>query len=169
MPSICRQQQLHHAKVAGAMRMNEFSDGLQDRLGRFFEVMDRRQRRDNAVLGLSTTQVRILGLLLNDDGIPSGELADRIGLAPSTVTRVCDVLVKKDMVERVPADDDRRKVRLMLTPAGFRTARELDRWDAAAIDRIATGILAAQRDELLASLDLLLVALEADLPRDGEW
>jgi len=151
------------------MRINDFSDGLQDRLGRLLEVMERRKRRDNASQGLTGTQVRILGLLLDDDGIPSGELAERIGLAPSTVTRVCDVLVKKGLVERFQPDDDRRKVNLALTPAGFRSARELDRWDAAAIDRVASGIHDHQRVELLANVDLLILALEEDLPVDGDW
>jgi len=149
--------------------MNQFSDGLKDRLRNLTEVMERRQRRENALLGLTSAQVRVLSTLLEAEDIPSGELADRLGLAPSTVTRLCDVLVRKGMVERRAEPEDRRRVNLALTPPGFRTARELDRWEAAAIDRLATSIVSGQRAELLQNMDLLIHALTVDLPRDEEW
>ena len=151
------------------MRMNEFSDGLKERLRSLTGVMERRQRRENALLGLTAAQVRVLSTLLEAEDIPSGELADRLGLAPSTVTRLCDVLVRKGMVERRTEEGDRRRVNLALTPPGFRTARELDRWEAAAIDRLATSIVIGQRAELLQNMDVLLHALAVDLPRDEEW
>jgi len=149
--------------------MDRFADALKERLRRLSEVMERRQRRDSTLLGLTPTQVRVLSALLENDGITSGGLAEYLGLAPSTVTRICDVLVRKGLVERLQAEGDRRRVHLALTPPGFRMARELDRWEAAAIDRLATGIVAAQREELMSKLDLLIEALTADLPGNEEW
>jgi len=149
--------------------MDRFADSLKERLRRLSEVMERRQRRDSTLLGLTSSQVRVLSTLLENDQIPTGSLAEHLGLAPSTVTRICDVLVRKGLVERLAAEEDRRRVNLSLTPPGFRMARELDRWEAAAIDRLATGIVTGQRDDLLANLDLLILALTADLPRDDEW
>ena len=151
------------------MRMDRFADGLKERLRLLSEVMERRQRRDSTLLGLTPTQVRVLSTLLENDGIPTGSLAEQLGLAPSTVTRICDVLVRKGLVERLQAEGDRRRVHLTLTPPGFRMARELDRWEGAAIDRLATGIGTGQREDLLANVDLLIEALTADVPRDEEW
>ncbi len=151
------------------MRMDRFADDLKGRLRLLAQVMERRQRRDNTTLGLTSTQVRALSELLDQEDMPTGALAEKMGLAPSTVTRICDVLVRKGLVTRKQARGDRRRVNLSLTAPGFRTARELDRWEAAAIDRIATGISSDRRTELLENLELLVHALQADLPGDVDW
>jgi len=149
--------------------MDRFADDLKGRLRLLAQVMERRQRRDNTTLGLTSTQVRALSELLDQEDMPTGALAEKMGLAPSTVTRICDVLVRKGLVTRKQARGDRRRVNLSLTAPGFRTARELDRWEAAAIDRIATGISSDRRTELLENLELLVHALQADLPGDVDW
>ena len=151
------------------MRMDRFADELKDHLRHLADVMERRQRRDNVTLGLTSTQVRALSELLDEEAMPPGVLADKMSLAPSTVTRICDVLVRKGLVARKQAQGDRRRVHLSLTAPGFRTARELDRWEAAAIDRIATGISSHRRNELLENLELLVHALQADLPGESDW
>ena len=151
------------------MRMDLFADQLKEHLRQLAQVMERRQRRDSVTLGLSSTQVRALSELLDEDAMPTGVLAEKMGLAPSTVTRICDVLVRKGLVTRKQAQGDRRRVNVSLTAPGFRTARELDRWEAAAIDRIATGISSHRRTELLETVELLIHALQADLPGDVDW
>jgi len=45
-------------------------------------------------------------------------LADQLDVSPSTATRVCDRLVDKKLVRRRIDDDDRRAVRVDLTPRG---------------------------------------------------
>lgn len=151
------------------MRMDLFADELKEQLRLLSTVMERRQRRDSVTLGLTSTQVRALSELLDDEAMPTGVLAEKMGLAPSTVTRICDVLVRKGLVTRKQAEGDRRRVHVSLTAPGFRTARELDRWEAAAIDRIATAISTSRRTELLENLQLLVHALQADLPGDIDW
>ena len=151
------------------MRMDLFADDLKERLRQLTAVIERRQRRDTVSLGLTGTQVRTLSELLDEDAMATGVLAERMGLAPSTVTRICDVLVRKGLVARKQVPGDRRRVHLSLTAPGFRMARELDRWEGAAIDRIATGISSHRRTELLENLELLVHALQADLPGDGDW
>jgi DNA-binding MarR family transcriptional regulator len=149
------------------MRVDEFADGLRARLRGFEEVLSRRERRDRRLRGLTGTQVRVLQVLLHHEQLASGHLSREMDLAPSTVTRVCDVLVERGLVARKPADDDRRKVVLGLTPAGFRSAREMDRWEAAAVDQVASEIERGRREALLENLDLLIDALGAQVPRRG--
>ena len=67
---------------------------------------------------VSLAQYRVLVLI---DGLGPqmmGELADRLGVKPSTVTRVCDVLVTKRLIRRGPASDNRRTVSAELTARG---------------------------------------------------
>lgn len=149
------------------MRVDQFADGLRERLQRFEEVLSRRERRDRRLRGLTGTQVRVLQVLLQHERLASGQLSREMDLAPSTVTRVCDVLVDRGLVSRGPAPQDRRKVVLSLTGAGFRAAREMDRWQAAAVDRVASEIEPDLRAGLLDDLDLLIEALGAQVPARG--
>ncbi len=54
-------------------------------------------------------------------------LAEALGVTPPTATRMCDRLVRKDLVRRRTARDDRREVRLSLTPAGQALVAEVTR------------------------------------------
>src|SRR5215470_9254545 len=49
-----------------------------------------------------------------------GELADEIGVHPSTCTRMCDRLVGKGLIDRAVSAQSRREVEVHLTPAGRR-------------------------------------------------
>ena len=48
----------------------------------------------------------------------SADIAEELGVNPSTGTRMCDRLVRKGLIRRVRSASDRRVVRLRLTPAG---------------------------------------------------
>jgi DNA-binding MarR family transcriptional regulator len=69
-------------------------------------------------------QFRALTVLEGDQGVRSADLADALGVSPSTATRLCDRLVRAGLVSRVASDDDRREVRLSLTPSGTRLVRD---------------------------------------------
>lgn len=45
-------------------------------------------------------------------------LADALGVTPPTATRMCDRLVRKGLIRRRTARQDRRQVHLALTPGG---------------------------------------------------
>ncbi len=60
------------------------------------------------------------------------DLADRLQLSPSGLTRRLDGLVKAGLVTREPATDDRRVMLASLTPSGFAAL------EAAAPDHVAS-------------------------------
>lgn len=78
-----------------------------------------------AGLGLTMTQVRVLYTLQLEDGLAAGELAERLGVQPSTVTRIVDRLVQNKLVARDVDESDRRLVRHRLTKKGDNVFREL--------------------------------------------
>jgi DNA-binding MarR family transcriptional regulator len=94
-------------------------------------------------------QYRALVLLASFGPQPSAEVARRLDVAPSTVTRLCDRLVRRRLIERFQRTDDRRVVCLGLTGAGrelvgaIMTARR-----AAIADLVAAGGLNASRRSL---------------------
>ena len=78
-----------------------------------------------AGLGLTMTQVRVLYTLQMEDGLAAGELAERLGVQPSTVTRIVDRLVRNKLVAREVDESDRRLVRHRLTKKGDDVFREM--------------------------------------------
>lgn len=60
-------------------------------------------------------QGRILYVLWSRDGISLRELADKTGLAPTTLTSMVDRMEKAGLVCRMPDKNDRRKTLLALT------------------------------------------------------
>lgn len=64
------------------------------------------------------------------------ELADRLGLTPSTVTSLLDRLETVGFVERSAHPTDRRMTVVSLTALGEEVVVQFDEWLSAAIDRL---------------------------------
>ena len=93
--------------------------------------------------------------------MPAGELAERLGLDTSTVTRLVDVLVRERVLRRRRSETgDRRRVYVSLTPKGRNLGSRLIACADAYCERILGGIPAKSRAEVLAALDVLVEALE---------
>jgi DNA-binding MarR family transcriptional regulator len=67
---------------------------------------------------VTLTQYRSLVVLASRGPQSVAALADELGVTPSTVSRLCDRLVRKGLVRRREDRRDRRAVRLALTPVG---------------------------------------------------
>jgi DNA-binding MarR family transcriptional regulator len=67
---------------------------------------------------VTLTQYRSLVVLASRGPQSVAALADELDVTPSTVSRLCDRLVRKGLVRRREDRRDRRAVRLALTPAG---------------------------------------------------
>ncbi|MGI5242561.1 MarR family winged helix-turn-helix transcriptional regulator [Dactylosporangium sp. CA-139066] len=76
--------------------------------------------RNLATLGADVTlaQYRTLVMLAGGGPQRSAVLAKELGVAPSTLTRMCDRLVRKELVRRFHRYRDRRSIWLGLTPEG---------------------------------------------------
>ncbi len=76
---------------------------------------------------ISTTQY--CGLVaLNDGNVATsvGSLAKKAGLTPSAMTTAMQEIAEKGLVERMVDDEDRRIIRLQITPKGQELMRDLD-------------------------------------------
>jgi DNA-binding MarR family transcriptional regulator len=68
-------------------------------------------------LQLTRTQIEIL-MLLSDRSLPTGEIARKLFLSQSAVTQTIDTLVRRELVERHPDEQDGRMIRLELSRGG---------------------------------------------------
>jgi DNA-binding MarR family transcriptional regulator len=84
------------------------------------------ERELQAEQGLALTDYDVLVQLAAVEGrrLRMSELADRLLLSRSGVTRLVDRLVSAGLVERVSCDDDRRGQWAALTDAGLRRLRD---------------------------------------------
>jgi len=106
---------------------------------------------------LSLAQLRTLGLLMRGDERAT-ELARRLAVPKPTMTAVVNSLVVKGYVAREGSREDRRVVRLSITPAG----REAHDRAAALLCTALDDLLARCPDPagVLAALEQLRVALD---------
>jgi DNA-binding MarR family transcriptional regulator len=107
---------------------------------------------------VSTVQLRALTVLDGEPGSNLGRLAERMGVALSTASRLVERLVSAGLVDRRTSDVNRREVTLRLTEHGART---LSRYDAIRLDglrRVLERLPTGERDVVLTGLRLLVRA-----------
>jgi DNA-binding MarR family transcriptional regulator len=67
---------------------------------------------------VTLTQYRTLVVLASRGPQNLAGLAEAVGVTPATATRMCDRLVRKDLIRRRTERDDRRQLRVALTVKG---------------------------------------------------
>lgn len=95
------------------------------------------------------------------------DLAQALGVDPSTATRLCDRLVDKRLISRRRQGDDRREVRLDLAAAGRRLVGRVTEARRAEIERILTNVAATKRKDVVEAF-VAFAEAAGELP-DAEW
>lgn len=72
-----------------------------------------------AKAGLSPQDTRALSVIMFEDQVSAGRLAQELHLTTGAITGLVDRLVRKQLVQRVHGTQDRRKVMLQLNPVGL--------------------------------------------------
>lgn len=92
--------------------------GWERLLPRVGAAVTRRHQRLLAEHGLTPTSAALLAVLARVDGPSHRELAGHLALTPATLTPVVDQLEKAGDIHRERDPQDRRVVRVSITPAG---------------------------------------------------
>ncbi|MCK5572278.1 MAG: MarR family transcriptional regulator [Bacteroidetes bacterium] len=85
-----------------------------------------KQERIAATLGLTVSEFKLLRSLRQEGVVAAGELARRVELSSSRLTRILDGMVEKGLVTREAAQDDRRVIEVSLTEGGKRIQQTLN-------------------------------------------
>ncbi|ASW57715.1 hypothetical protein CIK06_14930 [Plantactinospora sp. KBS50] len=97
------------------------------------------------------------------------DISAELGVNPSTGTRMCDRLVRKQLVRRYRGSADRREVRLTLTPAGRDLVDEVTSRRREEITALVAAVPAGGgRQELVTALRTL-VAAAGEVPEHEWW
>jgi DNA-binding MarR family transcriptional regulator len=103
-------------------------------------------------------QFRALVLLEQHGTLTVAQLADELGVVPSTASRMCDRLVAKKLIRRSVDPANRRQLSLRLRPAGHTLIDESTRRRRHEIARLLRHIPHADQDRLAESLGILVAA-----------
>lgn len=97
-----------------------------------------------------------------DQTTTPSELSGATGEKPTNVTRICDELLEKGLIERYPSTSDRRRVVLCLTRKGQRLVEQFqpDLWRA--LERVYGGLGPAETRQLTGLLRAVLARLDQD-------
>ena len=101
---------------------------------------------------LSPTQYNVLRILRGaPEGLPCGEIANRMITRDPDVTRLLDRLEKRGLVSRCRESKDRRTVRVRIAPEGLKVLNRMDE-PVQAAHRKQLGHLGMQRLQELSEL-----------------
>lgn len=97
-------------------------------------------------------QYRALVILASRGRLRPVDLADALDVSPSTATRMCDRLVRKELVERVHSDSDRREVELRLSTDGRALVSEVSNRRRREVRRVLSRTSVEQQRQLIEAL-----------------
>jgi DNA-binding MarR family transcriptional regulator len=106
------------------------------------------------------TQLRVLFLLREDQGMTARALAESLSVTPSTLTRIMDRLVHSQLVQREEDREDRRLVRHYLTPTALGMVSELERTGRERMGKVLNRLSPDQLDRLVEALRDFAAAAE---------
>jgi DNA-binding MarR family transcriptional regulator len=145
-------------KRAFTSREQEVMLGLQIAAARIMEPWEKFLKA-HAELGLH--QYNVLRILRGShpNGLPSGEIADRMITRDPDITRLVDRLEKRGLVMRARSQRDRRVVNVRISEKGLQLLRSLDEH----VDRFPRNMLGHLRPKKLEQLGVLLEHVMKDL------
>jgi DNA-binding MarR family transcriptional regulator len=119
---------------------------------------------------LTTVQYNVLRILRGAGpcGLLAGEVAERLITRNPDVTRLIDRLEKRGLVERFRDADDRRAVRIHITPDGLERIAPLDQHARSALVESLTPLGPERLSALRDSLESILTSVANPSARDQE-
>lgn len=75
---------------------------------------------------VSAPQLRALGIVHQHGSVNLSQLAEELGCAPSSASRLCDRLVAAGLISRKASAETRREISLSLRPQGARLIRRAE-------------------------------------------
>jgi DNA-binding MarR family transcriptional regulator len=96
------------------------------------------------------------------EGLTMGELSSRLMVSNGNVTGLAEALVREGLVSRVPEPEDRRSLRLRLTPSGKRAFDAMTPVHEQWIDTMMQGLSRAEMAHLIELLGKLKQSLRQE-------
>lgn len=139
----------------------DLAQKFRETLALTYQRVNALQRDEKRCFGVSLSRCVTLETLLQEGPLPVRELANRLGLDASTVTRSIDGLVREGLVRRTRDEtQDRRKVFVGLSARGRTLAGKLVQCADSYSDEILARIPKERREDVLHALGVLVEAVD---------
>jgi len=116
--------------------------------------------------GLTQAEFRCLRLFGTEESSNNKQIAKRMNLSPSRLTRIIDGLVRKDYLIREIDPNDRRNMKVTLSKQGILIVQQLNNAYVNIHREILTDIDQVQHKPLITAMTHLLSALEKWIAKD---
>ena len=115
----------------------------------------RAQMRDASALNLSVPQFRTLGFVARNPRTSLSDLAEHIGLALPSMSKLVDGLVERKLLIRQSYSDDRRRITLELTARGDTLLQSAHASTQAALAEWLSGLGESDRATVVHAMQIL--------------
>lgn len=132
-------------------------DRLTKDLLRKFQMRD---RNETSCCGVTVSQCYTLDALGEHGEMSMVQLARKMFLDKSTMTRVVDGLIERELVERRLDENDRRVIYIALTAAGRKVLENIRRQQMSSLRLILERIPVNERQKLLEGLEIFSHAVQ---------
>lgn len=139
--------------------LDRFVEGL-------FRLMLDHHRAQVVEMDLTVVQAQTL-TLLRGAPLPTTRLASSLGISAPAMTQLTDRLVRKHLIERRPADGDRRTVIIELTAQGRNVVDRFRKRRSEVFTEALTRLDDPDREEVIDALSKVVIALEGDSGRSA--
>ncbi len=136
----------------------DIAPGVRDVLRVYFDAITLSESAQFALWQSARLTLTQFGALrqLRGGPLPAGRLASKLGISPTSLTRLLDRLESRKLVERSRDDLDRRRISIALLPDGRRLLDAVSVLEGTAIHRAAEDLTKEERRQILASLGRLV-------------
>ncbi|GAB6281681.1 MAG: MarR family transcriptional regulator [Ignavibacterium sp.] len=124
-----------------------------------FQLLASCQEKENRLArqyNLTDAEFRCLRSMTENEFLNNKEIAERMNLSPSRLTRIIDGLVKKGYVKREIQPNDRRNMQVYLSEKGIDFVKQLNRAYVNIHTQILSEIDKSQHKPLIEAMDNLL-------------
>ena len=134
---------------------------LQELMNEMVQCCDDRKMYESERFHVPYAELKCLTLFNGQRYLTVKDLARKLDVAKSRITKIVDGLVQKGLVERIEDPKDARVKLIGLTPAGRKASREFDAFHNEIHRGILLQISSDERKSVLSRLEMLRSAMEA--------
>jgi DNA-binding MarR family transcriptional regulator len=136
-------------------------DRIVDQLQPLIVMQRKAVVKQGCLRNISSTQLHVLFMLVNEGALGMSQLADRLGVSLPNVTGIVERMVERGFVERTRDGDDRRVVTISVTATGRETVEEIDMIRRGQVAAVVSRLTPEQQERALRTFTELRVAAEA--------
>lgn len=137
---------------------------VEEVLNAFGDVMSRlmvdQLQKHLSELDLTLPQVQVLRILRREGAVPTGKLACALRISAPATTQLTDRLIRKGLIERQAAEDDRRTVLIALSAKGTELVDRFRQRRNAIFGAALSQLSEEEQAQVLDSLQKIIAALE---------